>query len=213
MSHLTPQPFRPIKTLFLLQKTATRASTRTSWVRDKYVRAYQHETVSGPAGGRLHQPLTLRASTLSPIMETGSSSLKRSLHTIAPSSSTDLSRDFAELSRLFPSDPSLWYVLTSITLVCVGRQHLIANLWEYLAALGGSYHSPIQDSEGDLQGDQPLNQLQPTNDDSEKIQYLIQAARELREGLMKMSVLFGYPRVCLPDFGPWPVNVSSLGNL
>lgn len=85
--------------------------------------------------------------------------------------------DFGHLSNYFP-EASLWYVLAGITLTAVGRQHLIGELWEQLATRV-VHHETSQRSDG-VGG----------------VESLKKAGIRLREGLMKMSVLLGYPRVC-----------------
>ena len=85
--------------------------------------------------------------------------------------------DFCCLSSCFP-ESSLWYVLTAITLTAVGRQHLISDLWEQLATRA-VHHEASRGSSG-----------------VGCIESLKRTGIRLREGLMKMSVLLGYPRVC-----------------
>jgi len=118
----------------------------------------------------------------------------RGLHTAAVSSNLDLTR----LSNDFP-DPNLWYVLTAITLTAVGRQHLVGQLWGHLAGAALDQQEVQQGGEPELlpQGDQKLSLEM-----EQEVVRLEQVAMRLRDGLMKMSVLLGYPRVRPPN--PWP---------
>ncbi|KAF8425619.1 hypothetical protein EV426DRAFT_595916 [Tirmania nivea] len=113
----------------------------------------------------------------------------RGVHTAAPSN-----LDLTRLSNDFP-DPSLWYVMTAITLTAVGRQHLIGQLWEHLAGAIPDQQEVRQSGwpEPMPQGSLKLS-LEIGQEMEQEVVRLVQVAMRLREGLMKMSVLLGYPR-------------------
>lgn len=111
----------------------------------------------------------------------------RAVHTAAVVSSN---LDLARLSNDFP-DPSLWYVLTAIALTAVGRQHLLGQLWRHLAGA-----APEVQGNGEperIPQRSPNLGLSPEME--QEVARLEQMAVRLREGLMKVSVLLGYPRV------------------
>jgi len=120
----------------------------------------------------------------------------RGVHTAA-AAATCPNLDLARLSHNFP-DPSLWYVLTAITLTAVGRQHFIGQLWGHLVGAVPAQDEPRQG--GDLQP-APIPQDSPklSPEMEQEVAHLELIAMRLREGLMKMSVLFGYPRVRPPN--------------
>ena len=118
-------------------------------------------------------------------------SLGRGVHTAAASSNLDLTR----LSNDFP-DPNLWYVLTAITLTTVGRQYLVGQLWRHLASAAPDQQEVWQGG-GPEQVPQGNQKLSPEME--REVVRLEQVAMRLREGLMKMSVLFGFPRVRPPN--------------
>ncbi|KAF8437766.1 hypothetical protein BGX38DRAFT_1273890 [Terfezia claveryi] len=103
---------------------------------------------------------------------------------------SNLDLDLTRLSNDFP-DPNLWYVLTAITLTAVGRQHLVGQLWVHLASAAPDQQAVRQSGEPE-----PIPQGNPklSPEMEQEVFRLEQVAMRLREGLMKMSVLFGYPR-------------------
>lgn len=101
--------------------------------------------------------------------------------------------DFALVPTVFP-DSSLWYVLTAITLTAVGRQHLVGPLWEYLS----SSQAILEDWQHVREEDIFQGRIKLSTQMEEQVVGLEQVAVRLRDGLMKMSVLLGYPRVCPP---------------
>ena len=87
---------------------------------------------------------------------------------------------FAVLEDLYPQatqrQEENWYIIVAISLISMGKQDMLAGLWGYIASRARTKAEGSQKPELD---------------------YLVLAARRLREGVMKGSCLFGYPRVCL----------------
>ncbi|RPB26680.1 hypothetical protein L211DRAFT_866174 [Terfezia boudieri ATCC MYA-4762] len=98
--------------------------------------------------------------------------------------------DLTRLSNDFP-DSNLWYVLTAIALTAVGRQHLVGQLWVHLAGAAPDQQEVQQAGEPEPI---PEENLKLSPEMEQEVIHLEQVAMRLREGLMKMSVLFGYPR-------------------
>lgn len=97
------------------------------------------------------------------------------------------------------SKEDFWYVIVAVALMAMGRQHLIATLWRHLS---DAFIKQMETEEAvPLSGEKVRAgaagkaQDEGKGGSQESIEDLVWKSKRLREGILKASVLVGFPRV------------------